>query len=189
MVRLDGAERLMVSDTHPDQPRPREGRDAFEVLYREMLPTVYRFTTARLGRSDGEDVAAEVFHAAAIAFRDGRRHQVTPAWLMAVARNKVIDRWRSAQRRTAIDLLHHARAEDLTDSPADWSLSRRRPAVMAALDRMKPRHRNLLVAHYVDGMPAPELAELLDISVSAVESALARARTSFKKHYDEDPSP
>jgi RNA polymerase sigma-70 factor (ECF subfamily) len=184
MVSVDGAERLLVPDTDSDQRRPREGRDAFEVLYREMLPTVYRFTTARLGRSEGEDVASEVFHAAAIAFRDGRREQVTPAWLMAVARNKVIDRWRRAQRRSAIDLLHRSREEDLMEFPSDWSVAERRPAVMAALERMKPRHRNLLLAHYVDGIPAPELAETLDTSVSAVESALARARHSFKKLYE-----
>ena len=72
----------MVSDSHPNQRQQRSGRDAFETLYREMLPTVYRFTTARLGPTDGEDVAAEVFHAAAIAYRDGRRQQVTPAWLI-----------------------------------------------------------------------------------------------------------
>jgi RNA polymerase sigma-70 factor (ECF subfamily) len=181
-------ERFVVSDTHPNQDPPRVARDAFEVLYCEMLPTVYRFTTTRLGHADGEDVAAEVFHAAAIAFQDGRRQQVTPAWLMAVARNKVIDRWRRAQRRNAIDFLHHAREEDLMDFPKDWSASERRPAVMAALDRIKPRHRNLLIAHYVDGIPAPELAETLEMSVAAVESALARARTSFKKHYVEERS-
>lgn len=184
MVPVDGAERLVVSDTDSEQRQPRAGRDAFEALYREMLPTVYRFTTARLGRAEGEDVAAEVFHAAAIAFQDGRRDRVTAAWLMAVARNKVIDRWRRAQRRSAIDFLHRAREEDLMEFPSDWAASERRPAVMAALEQMKPRHRNLLVAHYVDGIPAPELSEMLDMTVSAVESALARARNSFKKQYD-----
>lgn len=183
MVPVDGAERLVVSDTDSEQRHPRAGRDAFEALYREMLPTVYRFATARLGRTDGEDVAAEVFHAAVIAFQDGRSEHVTPAWLMAVARNKVIDRWRRAQRRNAIDVLHRAREEDLMEFPTDWSASERRPAVMAALEQMKSRHRNLLVAHYVDGIGAPELAEMLGMSVSAVESALARARRSFKRHY------
>jgi len=188
MVPVDGAERLVVSDSHTNQRQPMTDLDAFERLYRLMLPTVYRFTSARLGRTDGEDVAAEVFHAAAIAFHDGRREQVTPAWLMAVARNKVIDRWRRAERRNAIEFLHRSREEDLMDFPTDWSASRRRPAVMAALDRMKPRHRNLLIAHYVDGIPAPELAEMLELSDSAVESALARARASFKKHYVEEES-
>jgi RNA polymerase sigma-70 factor (ECF subfamily) len=155
----------------------------FEAMYRDMLPTVYRYTTARLGRADGEDVTAEVFHAAAIAFSDGRRSQVTPAWLMAVARNKVIDRWRRAERRNAIALLHRPDTADLVEFPDDWIADPRRDDVVAALERLSPRHRNLLIAHYVDGIPAPELAELLGAKVAAVESALARARRSFRHHY------
>ena len=149
-----------------------------------MLPTVYRFTTARLGTAEGEDVTGEVFHAAVVACTDGRREAVTPAWLMAVARNKVIDRWRKAERRNAITFLHRKRATDLMSFPEDWADSSLREAVLTALDRITPRHRSLLVAHYVDGMPVPELADLLDQSVPAVESALARARRSFRAHYD-----
>ncbi len=161
---------------------------SFEELYRTMLPTVYRFATARLGSVEGEDVAGEVFHAAVIAYTDGRRDAVTPAWLMAVARNKVIDRWRKAERRNAITFLHRKRPTELMSFPADWAESPQRGAVLAALDRLTPRHRNLLVAHYVDGVPVPELAELMDRSVAAIESALARARRSFRAHYDPEVS-
>ncbi len=161
---------------------------SFEELYRTMLPTVYRFTTARLGSAEGEDVTGEVFHAAVVAYTDGRRDAVTPAWLMAVARNKVIDRWRKAERRSAITFLHRKRPTELMDFPEDWAVSPQRDAVLAALDQLTPRHRNLLVAHYVDGMPVPELAELMDRSVAATESALARARRSFRTHYDPEVS-
>ncbi len=156
-----------------------------EDLYTAMMPTVYRFAVARLGRSDGEEVTSEVFHAAAVAFNDGRSEQVSPAWIMAVARNKVIDRWRRAERRNAIALLHRPRPEDLMSFPEDWSESERRHEVMAALDSIKPRHRALLVAHYVDGISAPQMAEALGASPSSIESALARARRSFRRAYGE----
>lgn len=68
--------------------------------------------------------------------------------------------------------------------PEDWAESSQREAVLAALDRITPRHRNLLVAHYVDGMPIPELADLMGQSVVALESALARARRSSRTQYD-----
>lgn len=161
---------------------------SFEELYRTMLPTVYRFTTARLGPVEGEDVAGEVFHAAVVAYTDGRRDAVTPAWLMAVARNKVIDRWRKAERRNAITFLNRKRPTELMSFPEDWAESPQRGAVLATLDRLTPRHRNLLVAHYVDGMAVPELADLIGSSVAAIESALARARRSFRAHYDPEVS-
>ncbi len=156
-----------------------------EDLYVTMMPTVYRFAVARLGQSDGEEVTAEVFHAAAVAFNDGRSDHVTPAWLMAVARNKVIDRWRKAQRRNAIALLHRPRPEDLMSFPQDWSEPESRQEVMVTLDSIKPRHRAVLIAHYVDGMTAPELAEALGASTASIESLLARARRSFRKAYGE----
>ena len=158
--------------------------DAFERLYRSMLPTVYRYTTARLGRSEGEDVTSEVFHAAAIAFVDGRGEQVTDAWLMAVARNRVIDRWRKAERRSALAHLVHRRQDEQVVFPEDWTAASTREHVLDALGAIKPRHRRLLIAHYVDGIPAPELAEHLGTTATAIESALARARASFRKQYD-----
>jgi RNA polymerase sigma-70 factor (ECF subfamily) len=155
----------------------------FERLYREMLPTVHRFASTRLGEAEAEDLAAEVFHAAVVAYGDGREHQVTPAWIMAVARNKVIDRWRSAERRSAIALRNRVRKDDLVTFPADWSHDERRDDVLAALDRMRPAERSLMVLHYLDGMTAAALSEVLECSVSAVESRLARARRSFRTNY------
>lgn len=156
---------------------------SFEALYRKMLPVVHRFAATRLGEADGEDVASEVFHAAAVALRDGRSETVTPAWLMAVTRNKVIDRWRTAERRSAILLLNRGRTEDHVDFPSDWSSDPRREDVLAALDRCRSSDRTLLVLHYLDGMPAPALAEAMSCSVSAMESRLARARRAFRRHY------
>ena len=156
----------------------------FEGLYREMLPTVHRYAANRLGESEAEDVASEVFHAAAVAYTDGRDAHVTPSWLMAVARNKVIDRWRTAERRSAIALRNRARKEDLVAFPADWTADPRREQVLAALDRCTPAERTLLVLHYLDGMSSRMLAEEMSCSVSALESRLARARRSFRKLYE-----
>ena len=155
----------------------------FEQLYRENLPTVYRYATTRLGRIEGEDVTAEVFHAAAVAFRDGAGSTVTAAWLMSVTRNKVIDHWRKAGRRKAKDHLIRPDRSDLVTMPADWHHDERRPAVLAALDQCSPRHRAVLILHYVDGMPAPEIAESLGATTASVESLLARARRAFRAHY------
>ena len=157
----------------------------FETVYRKNLPDVYRYATARLGTSDGEEVTAEVFHAAAVAFNDAREEHVTPAWLMAVTRNKVIDRWRKAERRNALAHLLQPGKGDLVTFPDDWAADPNREAVLAALDKVSDRHRALLILHYVDGMPAREIAETLGMSVSSIESALARARGSFRRYYGE----
>ena len=173
--------KTMSTVRDPETAASRAAR--FDELYRDMLPTVHRFAANRLGEDDAEDLASEVFHAAAVAFTDGRQDQVTPAWVMAVAKNKVIDRWRMAERRSAITLRNRAREEDFMDFPPDWNTDPRREDVLAGLDKMKPAERSLLVLHYLDGMPAPALSEALGCSLGAMESRLARARKSFRRLY------
>ena len=157
---------------------------AFDRLDEAEFETVHRYACARLGRAEGEEVTAEVFHAAAIACTDGDVDALTGAWLMAVTRNKVIDRWRKAQRARARRHLLRARKEDLVEEMPDrLTRNETRAAVRDALDRLNSRPRGLLILHYVDGMSVPDIATSLDDTVRAVESALARARRSFERNY------
>ena len=155
-----------------------------ETGYRANVERVHGYVHHRVGPGDAMDVVAETFHAAALAARDGRIDQVTTAWLMAVARNKVADHWRRAYRAKAWRAHTHLRPSEAVMFPVDWHEDPRRPAVIAALDRLRPRDRALLVFHHVDGMSVAELADLLTLSVSATESALARARQAFRRLYD-----
>ena len=157
--------------------------ETFEALYRLHVSEVYSYAASRVGRYDAEDITADVFHAAASAVARGQSEQVTPAWLMTVARNKVVDHWRRRERRHG--KLHLLRAVGSAPDPSDRVIadaeSRR---VLTALERISQRHRALLMLHYVDGLTARELAELLGLTIVAVESALARARRSFRAHFD-----
>ena len=158
--------------------------DAFDAIYDAEFDSIHRFTTSRLGRSDGEEVTADVFHAAALAFADGRGHQVTGAWLMAVARNKVIDRWRRSERRRARAHLIWISERDAVDPfPDHWSSAATRRDVLAALDVLPRRYRTLLIAHYVEEMTVAEIVDALGGSVRSIESALARARRAFRAAY------
>jgi len=157
------------------------GFDAFEECYRQHVDMVFAYATARLGRSDGEDVTAEVFHAAVVAYHDGRQAQVTAAWLMAVTKNKVIDRWRQASARKA--KAHLFWIGTPSEWPDAWADPAHRQQVVSCLERLKPEDRLLLILRHVDGMSVPEIASAANRSVTAVESQLARARVEFRKNY------
>lgn len=156
---------------------------ALEDVYRANVQLVYGYAAARLGRADGEDVTGEVFQAAALAFAEGRADRVTPPWLMAVARNKVIDRWRRAERRMAKAHLLAPVGEVV--GPLELSLDReRRDQVLDTLSELNDRHRMLLVLHHLEGQSVPEMADCLGESEHAVESALTRARRRFRAIYE-----
>lgn len=161
------------------------GVDEFENLYGEMLPVVFRYATTRLGKSDGEEVTSDVFHAAAKLFQSGRAQEVTPAWLIAVTKNKVIDRWRREERRSKVTHLVKPRIQDLRTDSAEAIASEKWSDVMTTLDKLPTKHRALLIMRYVDDHSLAELAEQAGMSESAAESALARARRAFRGVFEE----
>jgi RNA polymerase sigma-70 factor (ECF subfamily) len=64
--------------------------------------------------------------------------------------------------------------------------SQARDRAIAALSAVAASQRAALVLCYVDGYSVPEAARLLDKSVEAVESLLARGRQTFKRSYLEE---
>lgn len=127
---------------------------------------------------------SEVFQAAALAQRDRPDNELTTGWLISVCKNKVIDRWRAESVRQSKSHMVVERFGRFAVPPPDQALDLRDSSVLLALDRTSDRHRTLLILHHIDGMPISELCTATGLSKSAIESALARARRSFRREYE-----
>jgi RNA polymerase sigma-70 factor (ECF subfamily) len=57
-------------------------------------------------------------------------------------------------------------------------------AARDTLERLGAHHRAALTLRYVDDLPVPEVAALLDRTVHATEALLARARRAFREIYE-----
>ena len=55
--------------------------------------------------------------------------------------------------------------------------------IQAVLGRLLPRHRQLLILKYLDGLSVAEIAKQLTLSFKSVESQLFRARKAFVEHF------
>lgn len=148
---------------------------AFLQLYDDALPHVYGYLVRRCdSAATAEDLTSETFVAAVHATQRGA--EVSIPWLIGTARHKLVDHWRRTGRhRDALEELWEQH-EPLPDSgdPIDAV------HVRDTLARLTPHHRAVLVLRYVDGLPVPEVATLLDRSVHATESLLVRARAAFR---------
>jgi RNA polymerase sigma-70 factor (ECF subfamily) len=153
--------------------------------YDALLAEVYGFALARCGdRALAEDVTQEAFAAAITAWRAGRTDVFRTPFLVTVARNKLVDHWRRAQREEAKRVRAYERpAGDVDELLAEIETAARRERVLSALGELSLAQRTALTFHYLDGLRVAELARQLDSSEHAVESLLARAREKFRLAY------
>jgi RNA polymerase sigma-70 factor, ECF subfamily len=164
----------------------------------ELTGYCYRMLGAA---SEAEDAVQETMLRAWRNFDrfDERRGPLRP-WLYRIATNVCLDMLRGAQRRAvALDLAEPSRpgaplgrplpesawvwpAPDGRVLPPEEAAMRRetiRLAFLAALQCLPPRQRAVLILRDVLCWTASEVAQLLDSSVAAVNSALQRARSTM----------
>jgi RNA polymerase sigma-70 factor (ECF subfamily) len=150
-------------------------------LYDRALPQVYGYLRARV-RNDAvaEDLTAETFLAAVDAIKQRSVPHLTIAWLITVARNKLVDHWRREARR---DRELALASDETMPDPVDEHFERMR--AREVLGELGPHHRAALTLRYLDGLSVPEVAQQLDRTVHATEALLVRARNAFRVRYAE----
>ena len=160
---------------------PADQGAALLALYDRAVPQVYGYLLPRCGGvATAEDLTAETFLAAVSAVQRGTVEQMTVAWLVRVARNKLVDHWRrQAREQRKLALVHDPMP---TDDPWDERLDvHRAHEVMAQLGA---HHQAALTLRYLDGLSVPEVAESLGRTVHAAEALLVRARIAFRRAYE-----
>ncbi len=152
-------------------------------LYDRAVPQVYGYLLPRCGSATlAEDLTAETFLAAVAAVRRQRVPDLTVAWLVTVARNKLVDHWRrQAREERNLSLVHDEPApeEDPWDARLDAARARDVLAGLGANNRLA------LTLRYLDGLSVPEVAGHLGRTVHATEALLVRARVAFRRAYEE----
>jgi RNA polymerase sigma-70 factor (ECF subfamily) len=154
--------------------RPKPSADkAFEQLYERHARDVYQYALALLTNpADAEDVTQTTFLNAYRALQRGDRPHRPHNWLITIAHNVCRMRWRQAG--------HRPREVALEDAPEPVALERSEQPnldeVLGALSRLSFNQRSALVMRELEGRSCKEIAEVLGLSVSAVEALLFRAR-------------
>ena len=152
-------------------------------IYDRALPQVYGYLLVRCpSAAIAEDLTAETFLAAVAAVKKRSVQEMSVAWLVAVARNKLVDHWRRAARE---ERLLRAVEDDVEPEEDPWDEHLDRAVAYTVLAGLGPHHRAALTLRYLDGLPVPEVAAHLERTVHATEALLVRARTAFRRSYGE----
>jgi RNA polymerase sigma-70 factor (ECF subfamily) len=177
---IDGEEKLI-------QDAVKEGdSSAFGKLYDHYQPMIYRFVFIKVGRrEEAEDITHQVFLQAWQNIRT-YRHRGYPfgSWLYRIARNQVIDHYRSNKNDVpleAADLegtLHQVSQPDIS---SQMDMER----VMAAIRNLKPEYQEAIIFRFVEDLSIKETANAMHKTEGAVKLIQHRAIEELKKNIHE----
>jgi RNA polymerase sigma factor (sigma-70 family) len=154
---------------------------AFERLYRKHAGDVYRYALVVMrNESDAEDVTQTTFMNAYRAMERGERPRQPQNWLITIAHNVCRQRFRQSQRRPNEVAYEEELAEATVDEDAISAEDIRR-----ALGHLAFNQRSALVMRELEGRSYQEIAEIMGISVSAVETLIFRARRALREQLEE----
>ena len=156
---------------------------AFDQLYARYYDRVFAMARGVLGDADeAADAVQEVF---ALLFRNiGRfdRRSRFSTWLFRVAVNRTIQYARRNKR-----LLRNRPLTEAAGAFAPEAQSSSEPRVEAAISRLAPADRALLVLFYWEELSLQEIADTIGCGVNAAKTRLYRARERFRAAYEGEP--
>ena len=170
-------EDIMVAIVAGDQ---RVYADAVRRHARPIAIYAYRMLGSE---SEAEDIAQETFlrlWTQATRWQPGKAALST--WLHRIAHNLCIDFMRKNKAALASELSDdlvgdQMSAEAMLDNNIEYN------KLQVALGRLPERQRSALVLTHYQGLSNKEVAGILEVSVEALESLLARARRTLKIYW------
>jgi RNA polymerase sigma-70 factor (ECF subfamily) len=159
----------------------QSGELAFERLYRTHVQDVYRYALMVLrNRDDAEDVAQTTFMKAYRAYQRGERPRHPRHWLITIAHNTCGTRIRDAKRRPREVALEEQLAAATPVVGDDIDVRE----LVRAFAALSFNQRAALVMRELEGRSYVEIAEVLELSTSAVETLLFRARRALREQLE-----
>ena len=152
----------------------------FDHLFESNYDAIFRYCVRRLGPSDAEDAAADVFAVAWRRLDDMPEGDARKAWLFGVAHRVVGSQYRSRQRRSNLS----TRLEQTTTRDAPSSSGSEFDDLLSALGQLSRTDQELLRLSSWDGLSRAEIAQVLGIKENAVDQRLHRARARLRTRLD-----
>jgi len=166
---------------------------AYEQLIEQYADSVYR-TAYRLLQNDhdAEDAMQETFITVYLRINEFQGKSRLSSWLYRIVTNKALDIIRKQARKTdaatdAIEDMGEDAAELLPDNsailPEDWAERRETNAIIQkGIASLSPTLRAAFVLFEIEGLSMEEVADALNISLSAAKVRVHRARQALRKY-------
>jgi RNA polymerase sigma-70 factor (ECF subfamily) len=160
-------------------------RPAIEALLERYQARVFGFGLRMCGDpEDAKDVLQDTLLAAARTVREFRGDSSVSTWLYTIARSFCIKRRRRSKFAPSQEVSLEGESVVVPSSlPGPDELAARgeiKRALAIALEELEPASREVLILRDIEGLTAPEVAQVTGASADAVKSRLHRARAAVR---------
>ena len=158
----------------------------FSEAYLGNVDRVFGFLAYRVqSKHQAEDLTQVVFEKALRAwhrFEPGKSSVTT--WLMAIAKNVLVDDFRRRKETLMGDEEVHALLDHQSVAPPDASIS---PGLARALAGLKPKEQTVLALRFGGDLKGSEIGELLGMSTDNVHQILSRSLRRLRDTLEAPP--
>lgn len=163
-------------------------REAFRLIFLETQRGLRLNIAAHAAsREQVEEILQSTYVAAFEHLAQYRPTQTLRAWLAAIARNQLVDRWRETRRFASLsgaaldELLATELVDELDDEEAAAAARRMTERLAQCLERLPGNARAMIDRRYREGLPLAELARRFRRSTEAIGVALFRIRQGLRR--------
>lgn len=174
---LDGEEKLIKNAVGGDS-------SAFGVLYDHYQPMIYRFALIKVGRrEEAEDLTHQVFLSA---WQNIRRYKNLghpfSSWLYQIARNQVVDHYRSKKKDISLDDGDpELFISSATTEPIDISVKLAVEKVFIAIKKLNPEYGDVIMLRFIEDISLRDTAKTLKKTEGAIKLMQHRAIKELRK--------
>jgi RNA polymerase sigma-70 factor (ECF subfamily) len=149
----------------------------FQAVFDEHKDAVYRFAWRMSGSpAAAEDITQDAFVSL---LRHPDRFDAARgtlrAFLLGIARNLALKRWRAEHRFESLD------DDAVIGAPVDLDRGEVGDIVGRAVQALRPLQREVVILAEYDGLTLAEIAQAVDADVGTVKSRLHRARENLRR--------
>ncbi len=163
---------------------------AFDVLFYRYRDGIYRLALAITKDPDAaEEIVLDTFARAYRALERLEPNGTLRPWLYRVAVNLSYNRRpRAGVTLSSLDEAAELATPDEGRSPSQLAeAAELRTVVLQCIDALSPKHRLVVVLHYLNELSLAEIAEIADCPVGTVKSRLHYALLRLREHLSAHP--
>jgi len=154
--------------------------DAFGFFYDKYIRNVYRFIYIKTGSKEvAEDLSHDVFLKIWQHLVDKKNVRSFQAFIFRIARNTVIDHYRSSKQELPLDYISdseevHEEVVISADKNMDAAI------ILKEIKKLKSEYQEILILRYVEDMSVEDIAQVLDKDKNNIRVTIHRALNKLK---------